>query len=51
MKIVGMLFLFAGLILLGVAAYYYFSGGNGEVSPLPEESGVRVIFVTPTGTK
>lgn len=51
MKIVGLLFLLAGFILLGVVTYVYFSGNANEVSPIPETNGVRVIFITPTGTK
>lgn len=48
MKILGLLILIAGLILLGVAAYYYLGETNTQISPIPDSEGVRVIFVSPS---
>lgn len=48
MKAVGLFFLLIGLALLGMAAYYYFGASNVEISPLPQDNGVKVIFITPT---
>jgi hypothetical protein len=48
MKIIGFIFLTIGLTLLLFLAYTYFKEGDHIRSPIPEEKGVKVIFVTPT---
>ena len=48
MKIVGIAVLTIGLALLLFVIYSFFKGSDTIRSPIPEEKGVRVIFVTPT---
>lgn len=48
MKIVGFIFLTIGLALFLFLVYSYFKEGERLHSPIPEEKGVKVIFVTPT---
>lgn len=48
MRILGIILISIGLALLLFAGYNFLKGRNKIVSPIPEEQGVRVIFVTPT---
>ena len=48
MKIVGVVVLTIGLALLLFVVYSFFKGNDTIRSPIPEEKGVKVIFVTPT---
>ncbi len=48
MKIIGFVFLTIGLTLLLFLIYSFFKEGDVIRSPIPEEKGVKVIFVTPT---
>ena len=48
MKIIGFVFFAIGLSLILFLAYSYFKEGEKIRSPIPEERGVKVIFVTPT---
>lgn len=48
MKIIGVLLIGIGLILLLLVAFNFLKEKNTLVSPIPEEKGVKVIFITPT---
>lgn len=48
MKTVGIVFIIIGITLLLFVVYTFFSQGDTIHSPLPEDRGVKVIFVTPT---
>ena len=48
MKIVGSILITIGLILLFLTVFFFIKGRNQMVSPIPDEKGVKVIFVTPT---
>ncbi len=48
MRILGIILILIGLFLLLFAGYNFLKGRNKMVSPIPEEKGVKVIFVTPT---
>lgn len=48
MKLVGIGFIVIGATLLLFVAYNFFKEGDSIHSPLPQENGVKVIFVTPT---
>lgn len=48
MKKIGIVLIAAGLALLILIAYNFFAEKNRLKSPVPEEEGVKVIFVTPT---
>lgn len=43
-----MIVLTVGLALLIFVMYSFFKDGDTLLSPIPEEKGVKVIFVTPT---
>ncbi len=43
----GLIFILIGIIFLLYAGYDFLKEKNRIVSPIPEEKGVRVIFVTP----
>jgi len=47
MKLIGLILISIGLALLLFVAYNFIQERNRLVSPLPEEEGVKVIFVTP----
>ena len=47
MKIIGIVCLTLGLALLLFVIYSYFKEADQIRSPIPEEKGVRVIFVSP----
>lgn len=47
MKIVGLILMSVGLALLAFVLYAYFKNSQELVSPIPDQEGVRVIFVTP----
>lgn len=47
MRTIGLVLILVGIILLLSVGYNFFKEKNKVVSPIPEEKGVRVIFVTP----
>ncbi len=47
MKVIGYLCIIVGGATLLYLGYRYFFTNDHLLSPLPEEKGVRVIFVTP----
>lgn len=47
MKKIGYLFIAFGLAFLVFAFYSFFQNKNRFHSPVPEEKGVKVIFITP----
>ena len=47
MKKVGLVFIIIGLAFLILITYNFFKEQNKIASPIPEEKGVKVIFVTP----
>lgn len=48
MKIIGSILIAIGIALLLFVAFNFVKERNRTVSPVPEEKGVKVIFVTPT---
>lgn len=48
MKQLGYLLIAVGLALLVFVLYSFFQNKNRLHSPIPEEKGVKVIFITPT---
>ena len=48
MKIIGSILIAIGIALLLFVAFNFINERNRTVSPVPEEKGVKVIFVTPT---
>ncbi len=48
MKNVGVFLIAVGLALMLFLGYSFIKNQNQLKSPLPEEGGVKVIFVTPT---
>ncbi len=48
MRIFGIVLLAIGVALLIFILFSFFREKNKLISPLPEENGVKVIFVTPT---
>ncbi len=48
MRNVGIILIAIGLALLLFAGYNFLKEQNKIASPIPEEKGVKVIFVTPT---
>lgn len=48
MKILGIILISIGLALFLFVGYSFLKEKNKMVSPIPEEKGVKVIFVTPT---
>ena len=48
MKVIGAIFIVVGLALLFFIIYSFFKEKNKFVSPIPEEKGIKVIFVTPS---
>lgn len=48
MRYVGLILIAVGIALLLFVAFNFFRGKNKVVSPIPEEKGVKVIFVTPS---
>lgn len=48
MKIVGAILISIGLALLLFVIFNFVKERNQMVSPIPEEKGVKVIFVTPS---
>ncbi|MDH7476015.1 MAG: hypothetical protein QHH09_00905 [Microgenomates group bacterium] len=48
MKKIGYLLIIIGLILLFFVVYNFINEKNRLISPVPEEKGVKVIFVTPS---
>lgn len=47
MKTLGIILISIGLALLLFVVYNFIKEGNKIASPIPEETGVKVIFVTP----
>jgi hypothetical protein len=48
MKYVGLVLIATGIALLFFVGYSFLKERNKIASPIPEEKGVKVIFVTPT---
>ena len=48
MKVIGMLILACGFAFLLFVGYTFIKSNDKIVSPIPEEKGVKVIFVSPT---
>lgn len=48
MKLLGIILISIGLALLFFVGYNFLKERNKIASPIPEETGVKVIFVTPT---
>lgn len=48
MRILGIVLISVGLALFLFIGYNFFKERNKMASPIPEEKGVKVIFVTPT---
>lgn len=48
MKLIGAVLISIGIALLLFLVMNFIQEMNRTVSPIPEESGVKVIFVTPT---
>lgn len=48
MKNLGLILIAIGFALLIFVGYNFIKSKNKIVSPIPEDEGVRVIFVTPT---
>ena len=47
MKLLGLVFVAIGLALLIFLIVHYIRQSNRVLSPIPDEKGVKVIFVTP----
>jgi len=48
MKNIGLFLITIGAILLIFVVYNFIKENNRILSPIPEDKGVKVIFVTPT---
>jgi hypothetical protein len=48
MKTVGLILISVGVALILFIAYTLLRNTNKTISPLPEDTGIKVIFVTPT---
>jgi len=48
MKNIGVILIAVGLGLLAFVLFNFFKETNKVASPIPESSGVKVIFVTPS---
>jgi len=48
MKYLGMILIAIGIALLLLIGYNFWKEKNRIASPIPEDKGVKVIFVTPT---
>jgi len=48
MKYLGILLTIVGLVLMIVVVFNYFRELNRVKSPIPDEKGIKVIFLTPT---
>ncbi len=47
MKKIGLILIFIGFVLLLIMTVNFIKEKNKMISPIPEEKGVKVIFVTP----
>ncbi len=48
MKTVGIILISVGVALILFIAYTFLREKNKTISPIPEDTGIKVIFVTPT---
>lgn len=48
MKSVGLVLIAIGIALLMFVSYNFIKEKNKMASPIPEDKGVKVIFITPT---
>lgn len=48
MKYLGYILIIIGIALLLFVGYNFFKEKDKIISPIPQEKGVKVIFVTPT---
>lgn len=51
MKKIGFLLIILGFTLLVIMTFNFIKEKNRMISPIPEEKGVKVIFISPTTTK
>jgi hypothetical protein len=51
MKKIGLILIFIGFVLLLIMTVNFIKEKNKMISPIPEEKGVKVIFVTPEDQK
>ena len=48
-KLIGALLISTGIVCLSVIAFKVFAGSESElVSPIPNQSGVKVIYISPS---
>jgi len=48
MKNLGLILIVIGIVLMSIVAYNMIGEKNRVKSPIPDEKGIKVIFVTPT---
>ena len=48
MKIVGIVLISIGIALLAFVGFNFLNNDNRLLSPIPDEQGIKVIFVSPT---
>ncbi len=48
MKVIGVVLISIGLALLTFVGYNFLKESDRIISPIPDQQGVKVIFVTPT---
>lgn len=51
MKKIGYILIFIGIILILIMIFNFIKEKTKMISPIPEEKGVKVIFVTPETQK
>ncbi|MGB9707263.1 MAG: hypothetical protein ACPL1D_00720 [Microgenomates group bacterium] len=51
MKKIGLILIIIGCLLFLIMIYNFIKEKNKMISPVPEEKGVRVIFITPEKQK
>ena len=50
-KIIGLILIAFGLALIIFVIYNFFMEKNKIISPLPEEKGVKVIYISPSSSQ
>lgn len=48
MRIFGLLLVIGGLAIAAFVGYLYFKDDSRVMSPIPQDAGVKVIYITPT---
>lgn len=51
MKLVGIILIGTGVALIAYVIFSLLTGSKKIVSPIPEDKGVKVIFVSPSATQ